>query len=188
MPSGLNGLECLLDFSRGMRVFSWNPHLSTKAAFFKIIFHWFFIMFIVFSLFSRCFSLFFIDLSLFWRWCLLCSFVFHYLTMFFIDFLTMCHWRFIILKMLLIIFQWFFIIFKMVLINFNYVALIVQCVYMCFIIFHWFFNALKIFFIMFHYIVGLSFAIYMHILYICSTWKTRDGPKFEILEFWGLQD
>ena len=100
MPSGLNGLECLLDFSRCTRVFSWNPHLSTKAAFFKIMFHWFFIMFIVFSLFSRCFSLFFIDLSLFWRWCSLCSFVFHYLTMFVIIF----HWFFNVWKMCFIFF------------------------------------------------------------------------------------
>ena len=30
------------------------------------------------------------------------------------------------------------------------------------------------------------FAIYMHILHICSTWKTRDGRKFR-QEFWSFR-
>ena len=44
------------------------------------------------------------------------------------------------------------------------------------------------FFIIVRYMLGRFFAVYMHILHTCSTWKTGDGRKFEILEFWGLQD
>ena len=44
-----------------------------------------------------------------------------------------------------------------------------------------FFNVLKTCFIFF--VLGRSFAIYMHILQSCSTWKTQDGRKFKILEF-----
>ena len=149
------------------------------------------------------------------KWCFidvsLCSLFFHYFQNVFHFF----HWSFIILKMVFIMFicfslfddgfHWFFnyvslalhyfedvvlcfsiffIIFKMVLIVFHWLF----NVFTCSSSFHWFLNVLKLFFIMFHYMLGRFFAIYMHILHICSTWKTGDSRKFEILEFWGLQD
>jgi hypothetical protein len=149
MPSGLNGLECLLDFSRGTRVFSWNPHLSTKAAFFKIMFHCVFIMFIDFSLFDDVFHWFFNYVSL----------AFHY-------FEDVAHY--------------FSMIFHYFQDGFNYVALIVQCVYMCFIIFHWFFNVLKIFFIMFHYMLGcfLLFTCIFCIFVVHGRHGTVQNSKF----------
>ena len=58
---------------------------------------------------------------------------------------------------------------------------------MFFFIFHWFFNVLKMCFISF-LMLGRFFAIYMHILRNCSTWKTRDGRKFKILEFKGFRN
>ena len=63
---------------------------------------------------------------------------------------------------------------------FHYFSLMVQCRYMCFIIFQCFFSVLEMFFIIFHYLLGRFFAIYMHILHICSTTYMEDTGRSKI--------
>ena len=59
---------------------------------------------------------------------------------------------------------------------------------MCLHVFHHFSLTFQCFKDVFHYFSLYCWVDFMHILHICSTWKTRDGRKFDILEFWGLQD